>query len=167
MKRYIVVAALAFALVMGMAIAPASAYFTDTHTANGGVAVEAGPTTHIYEWVRGTQKKLVVTNDEDSVSVIVRAKATCASFIEPELVSEESSGKWVLGTDGWYVYQEAIPGGGETEPIVINFKFDNEKIQTTTKRPPEEGNNYNVDVKYEALPATYKADGSLDFGSWM
>ena len=35
--RYVLVFALAFALVLGMSIAPASAYFTDQHTANGGL----------------------------------------------------------------------------------------------------------------------------------
>lgn len=163
MKKYIAIAALAFALVMGMTIAPASAYFTDQHTANGGVPVAAGPTTHIYEWVKGTQKKLVVTNDEDSVTVVIRAKAEHPSFVDASL-GEGSSSKWVAGADGWYVYQDAVAAKGETEPLVFDFDFG--RVETELERAPEDGNNYNIVVLYEAKPATYTAEGDLDFGDW-
>ncbi|MBE6471936.1 MAG: hypothetical protein E7000_09690, partial [Coriobacteriaceae bacterium] len=36
-RRYFIVAALAVAMVLGLSVVPASAYFTDYSTANGGM----------------------------------------------------------------------------------------------------------------------------------
>ena len=146
--KYIALFALAFALVMGMTIAPASAYFTDQHTANGGVPVQIGPSTDIYEWVRDKTKTVVVHNSSDSVPVFVRVQSDYPEDMLTETPVASSDWEYV---DGWYVYQHALAPGADTSEISFTYDFD--AVETATKRPPEEGDNYNVVITYESVPA--------------
>lgn len=159
-RKYIPLFALVFALVLGMNIAPASAYFTDTHTANGGVPIEIGPDADIYEWVKDKTKHVVITVDEDSVPVFIRVQSEYPTTMLDESV-EFNSSDWKY-QDGWYVYQHAVNGGGKTSELQFTYYFD--KIQTTTNRPPEDGNNYNVVINYEYVPANI--DPLPDYASW-
>jgi len=162
MRKYIVIAALAFALVMGMTIAPASAYFTDQHTANGGVPVAVGPDTNIYEWVHDTTKTVAVQNKEDSVPVFVRVQSEYPEKVMTETVTFENESDWEF-VDGWYVYQHALAPGAQTSKI--DFKYDFEPVKSMDpKHAPEDGNNYNVVVTYEAVPANISP--LPDYASW-
>ena len=147
--RYVLVFALAFALVLGMSIAPASAYFTDQHTANGGLPIEVGPDTGIHEWTKDKTKRVRITNNEDSgVAVFVRVQSDHAKDVLKEDVSVGDG--WVLDGD-WYVYQHALAIGASTSDITFTYDFG--KVGTIDKQPPViEGDNYNVVINYEAVP---------------
>ena len=146
--RYIAIFALAVALVLGMSIAPASAYFTDTHTANGGVPIQLGPDTEIYEWVKEDTKSVHIKNKDDSVPVYVRVKSDYPATMLTESV--RATDDWELAEDGWYVYKHALAVGAETSSIDFTYKYAPE--QTDTKLPPEEGENYKVVILYEYAP---------------
>ena len=161
-RKSIALFALAFALVMGMAITPAGAYFTDTSTANGGLPITVQPDTYIYEWVKGAQKHIVVSNGEDAAPVFVRVQIGHAK----DLPVDVSGDGWekVEGDDSvWYVYQSQVDGGGETTELVAKINF---KAVTDSKNPPAPGTKYNVTVFYEAVDAKYNADGTPDYGEW-
>ena len=63
----------------------------------------------------------------------------------------------------WYVYQDAVAGGGETTELLADIDF---KAVTDTENPPAAGTTFNVTVFYEAVDAKYNADGTPDYGEW-
>ena len=117
-RKSIALFALAFALVLGMAITPAGAYFTDRSTANGGLPITVEPETYIYEWVKGAQKHIVVTNAEGSAPVFVRVQVD-----HPTNLPVKISGDGWKKDGGWYVYQDAVAGGGETTELLADIEF--------------------------------------------
>ena len=157
-RKSIALFALAFALVLGMAITPAGAYFTDRSTANGGLPITVEPDTNIYEWVKGAQKHIVVTNAEGSAPVFVRVQVD-----HPQNLPVKVSGDGWEKDGDWYVYQDAVVGGGETTELLADIDF---KAVTDTENPPAAGTTFNVTVFYEAVDAKYKENGDPDYGDW-
>ena len=158
--RNILLAAFSFALVFGLTAVPAWAYFTDQSTTNGGLPITVGPDTEIYEWVKGNEKHIVVTNGNDAAPAFVRVKVNSSAsvtFSDPDKMWEKQG--------DWYVYKEAVPAGGQTTELVA--KIDFESITTVINRPPEAGDTVNVVVIYESVVAKYNADGSPDYGGWV
>ena len=158
--RNILLAALSFALVLGLTAVPAWAYFTDQSTTNGGLPITVGPDTEIYEWVKGNEKHIVITNDNDAAPAFVRVKVNSSAsvtFSDPDKMWEKQG--------DWYVYKEAVPAGGQTTELVVKIDFDS--ITTVNDRPPVEDDTVNVVVIYESVVAKYKADGSPDYGGWV
>ena len=79
--RNILLAAFSFALVFGLTAVPAWAYFTDQSTTNGGLPITVGPDTEIYEWVKGNEKHIVVTNGNDAAPAFVRVKVDSTASV--------------------------------------------------------------------------------------
>lgn len=156
MKRNtVLLATLAFALVLGMGITPAWGYFTDTHTANGGLKVVVKPTTDIYEWVKGNTKSVVITCAKDTAPVFVRARVYSS-------VPYEATGEsWRLNGD-WYEYNEILTPDSKTKPLNVEINF---RAITSTENPPAVDDNYNVIVVYESTPVKYNVGGEA-YADW-
>ena len=158
-RKSIILAAFAFALVLGMGITPAGAYFTDQSTANGGLPIVVGPNTDIYEWANDSQKTIVITNAEGAAPAFVRVRIdTDAPMKVPSY-----EGWNAPDADGWYVYGSALAGGEETNPLTVTFDWEN--IKTDTREAPTAGDVINVNVYYEACDAKYDSDGNPVYGN--
>lgn len=148
MKRNaLILAVLAFALVLGMGIVPAWAYFTDSTMASGSIEIEtAPPTTHIHEWVKDGVKEVSIENDASSPApVFVRAR------VFTSLVFTAAGTNWsAADADGWMTYSEAVEPGASTERLAISAEFPEAK----------QGDNYNVVVVYQSTPAQYDNQGN-------
>ncbi len=147
-RRQILLTVLAVALVLSVSIGGAWAYLTARTSAKGGITVNAGPTTDITEpdvssWV----KHVVITNDEDSSPVFVRARGYAG-----QLYTLTYSGDgWTDGGDGWWYCDEAVEPGGSTPELLVTIGG--------APADPENGQSFNVAVLYEATPAVYDASG--------
>ena len=155
--KTLLLASVAVALVMAMGIAPAWADFTDSSTVTGAMKVNVTPSTDIREWYQEGVKHVVVSNADDaSTAVFVRARV----FASGALSTTVSGASW-SGPDGegWYVYGDAVDPGKETTSLDIAIKFPPVK-SATEPTGAVVGDNYNVVVVYEAIPAQYNADGT-------
>lgn len=157
-RRYIIVAALAFALVLGMTVAPAGAYFTDHSTANGGMTIKVAPQPQIHEWYANKTKQIVITNAEDA-TMSVYARVRVYTSLENDIKGEG----WTKDGD-WYVYDGAIAPGGKSSKLEVKLTFPTVKSE---EQPDGSvyGDNYNVEVIYEAVPVLYDADGN-EYVDW-
>lgn len=158
-RKTIILAALAVAFAMCVSALPAFAYFTDHHTANGGLTITTKPTTEIEEWVGEGKKEVAITNTGD-VEVFVRAGVYASSAI-PVLSVTGSDWSAPDGTwdTGWYYYEKVL-APGETSPrlsAALNLK-------TKDKRVLEE--NYNVVVVYEYSQVQYDEAGNPSAVEW-
>ena len=162
-KATLLLAALAFALVMAMGVAPAWAYFTDTTMASGALDIEAGPTTtHFHEWYGTKTKHLQVENAEDAAApVFVRAKAFGPESSDLELKWDIKGEGWTAADDGWYVYGTAVDPGKSTNELTVSLVFPKVKSETQPSGSVY-GDNYNVIVVYESTPARYDDAGNPD-----
>jgi len=144
-------------------IAPSYAYFTDQSSATGGLVI-GRPTTDIKEFFDHLGKHVVISNNENSVPVFVRARVYA---FEEYLDTIEGNGWRLNSDDGWYYYRDVLDPKEETEELNVKIKFrtrteiynpdgsiDVDEVDTT-------GENFNVVVVYEAVPVQYKADGTL------
>lgn len=150
------------------AIAPSYAYFTDQSSATGGLVI-GRPTTDIKEYFDHRGKQVVISNNEDSVPVFVRARVYA---FEPYLDTIEGNSWRYNSEDDWYYYQKVLEPGQETsyesgDALNVKIKFrtrteiynpdgsvDVDEVDTT-------GENFNVVVVYEAVPVQYGPDGEL------
>lgn len=153
-RRNILLAALAMTLVLSMSIGPAFAYFTTSTSANGSFAIDVKSTTDITEQFDSWTKHVAVTNDEGSEPVYVRARA----FADSDHALTYSGTGWTAGTDGWYYYSAILEGGQSTGELLVAIGGIPEN--------PEDGDNFNVVVVYEATPVRYNADGSAQAADW-
>lgn len=159
MKRSVIVAAvLAFSLVIGASIAPAWAYFTDSHAADGGLPIKVEPDTEIHEWYAQATKHVVVSNNKDADSaVFVRAR------VETSLPFTTTGEGWTAKADkdGWYYYDGEVAPGSETKEMTATFTFPTVQSE---EQPDGSvyGDNYSAVVLYEATPATYDEKGNPD-----
>lgn len=153
-RKTTLLAALAIASVLGMGIAPAGAYFTDSSTANGGIPIGITPSTDFYEWYENGVKHLTVTNSADASSpVFVRARAYTS------LPTTIAGSGWTAADDGWYYYGPAIAPGGTSEDLTVTIQFPTIR-STDEPNGAEIGDNYNIIVVYESTPAIYDAQGN-------
>lgn len=161
-RKSIFLAALAFALVLGMGITPAGAYFTDQSTANGGLPIIVKPDTEIYEWASGTHKTIVIKNADNAAPAFVRVKVETAADVT--IVGEGWDGPQ---EGGWYVYKSELPAGGETKNLEVDIDFGRiTTIEPITSLKPAQRYTCNVSVIYEQADAKYNADGTPDYGDW-
>ncbi|MBR0404836.1 MAG: hypothetical protein IJI68_06490 [Eggerthellaceae bacterium] len=167
MKRKILLAAsLAVALVLGMSIVPAGAYFTDTTETNGGVDVTITPSTDIHEWVTQGVKHVVISNDADATSAVY-VRAGVFTSVEVDISHDGWTGpsneaSWVGPTDlGWFYYDQILQPGESTDSELIVDTL----LRKKAEQKPEEGVNFNVIVMYEATPVLYDADGN-PYADW-
>ncbi|RDY27418.1 hypothetical protein CHL78_009390 [Romboutsia weinsteinii] len=61
--------------------------------------------------------------------------------------------KWVNGNDGYYYYNEIVPGGEKTDSIIEDVELDTDKID----KEKYKGKSLIVDVKAEAVEASSEA----------
>ena len=162
-RKPLIAAALAVALVFGAAIAPASAYFTDTTQATGSQAVKVGTTTRIHEWYAERQKHVTISNDEDSAEPVwVRAKVF--SPVEYNAVGEG----WPTSpdADGWYEYADVVQPGASAREFIVTLTFPTVQSETQPDGAVY-GDNVNVVIVYESTPAKHAADGkSYEAPDW-
>lgn len=143
----------------------ARAYFTDTTSADGGFKLMLEPTTTITETYGRRQKHLIVHNDQNSVTVWVRAK----SLSSLETTSEGNN--WTQSNDGWFYYTKPLKANEDTNELTVTIEFP--ETQTTTKTD-ETGNSqvivYNytndqdtheVTCVYETCPIEYDTQGNI------
>lgn len=156
--------AAAIALLLAMpSLAPVYAYFTDQSNATGGLII-GSPTTDIREYYREKIKHVVISNNEKSVPVFVRARV----YAYEEYLKPVTGTNWSgLQPDGWYYYHGVLDPGDETEELLVEIEFPSRKetigpdgtvIPDTVDHT---GENFNVIVVYEAVPVQYGPDGEL------
>ena len=170
-------AGLAVALVLGMGIAPAYSYFTDTHTTNGGMPIKVTPTTTPHEWFANKTKHFTVSNAADATApVFIRAGVFSSKMLPVTEISGSGwsgrdKGDWnyEIG-DGWYYYGSsakdltAVAPGAETKELLVKFTFP--EVQSNEKPDGSVyGDNYNMIIVYEATPVQYDENGN-PYADW-
>ena len=153
-KRIWIPALLALMLVLAMSIAPSMAYFTATTSAVGGLTIRVEPTTDIEEpWIIDGVKHVVISADEDSEPVYVRARAFWGE--SAGTVSYAGTG-WApaVPDDGWLYYDTILNGGESAEEFLVTVSRLVEREEDIV-----EGENFNVVVVYEATPVQYDEAG--------
>lgn len=162
-QKKLLLAALAFALILTASIGTAVAYFTANASASGDTPIHLANQTHIEETVHDQAKHLVIVNDDPTAEVFVRAKAFCNT---PYTLTY-SGGGWSDGnndSEGWCYYGTALSGS--------NFSPKNassELVVSIGNIPgkAEEGDTFHVEVVFESVPAVYNDSGVADMGaSW-
>ena len=173
-KKYIVLLIVIAALVFSASIGGALAYFSTYTTAMGGypVALDNNPTPE--EWYsKDGLKHLIIKNTGDG-PIFVRAKAVVTDGVGATPNYQESANwtdKNLGGADGvgYYYYTKALEGkNAETEAETITSEL---LITITFPKQPKidgktefvKGDEMNVLVLFESVPAMYKADGTEDF----
>ena len=152
--KFLLPAALAFALILGVSVQSAMAYFTTYASAEGGYSISLpGSETDMGEDFSGWQKRVVVSNTEDSMPVFVRARA----FAGDAYTLTYSGEGWTPGSDGYYYYSDVLPGGAETTELLVNIDGIPEDVQS--------GDNFNVIVVYETTPVLYSEAGDA-YADW-
>ncbi|MBQ6390269.1 MAG: hypothetical protein IJH88_01440 [Eggerthellaceae bacterium] len=168
-KKAILLASLAVALVLGMSITPAWGYFTDTHTANGGLQVRVTPSPTIYEWYAEGTKHLVVSNEQNATSPVF-ARARVITTLDTAVAGEGWYGPVTDGDAQWYYYgtsendlTEIAPGASSNE-LTVKITFP--RLESATQPDGSAyGDQLNVIVYYEATAVEYRADGTT-FADW-
>jgi len=152
-KTKIILTAICLALVLGLSIVPAMAYFTDYTEAQGSVKVDLGFKTTLDEEVDGFVKTITVSNAGPE-SCWVRAKA----FAGSDLSLTYSGEGWSEGEDGYWYYSEIIPAGGKTGSLKVEIG--------NIPEDAEEGDKLDVAVVYESAKVIYNADGTVKAGDF-
>lgn len=150
-QRRIVLAILAFVLVLGASIAPAMAYFTTYTQARGGFTVHLQTTTGIDERFEDWTKYVTITNTEGK-PVFVRARAFAGSTYE---LTYGGDG-WTAGADGWYTYDAPLAEGQSTAELTVHIGNLPEATENA---------QIGVAVVYESTPVLYKEDGTA-YADW-
>lgn len=169
-SNHLVALGITTALLVGSAgIGTAWAYFTATYRAAGGLTIKVQPNTDIYEHYGSGLKQIVITNQEDSVPVFVRAKV----YAKPENLEYIAGEGWSATPDaeGWYYY---LADGGVVQPgsetaTALEVKISWPEGTTTVDEQgnviedvaAKMGEEFNVIVVYEATPVQYDASGNL------
>ncbi len=154
-RKNILLAALAFALVLTAAVGSAMAYFTTNAEAKGGCAIELGGKTTVKEEFSNWTKHVSIQSEPDSEPVYLRVKAFCGS--EYELIYSDGSGKWTPGSDGYYYYSDIV-NAGETAST-LDIRIGQVPVEV------RDADSFNVVVIYERTPVQYQEDGS-PYADW-
>ena len=167
-RKTLLVASLAVALVLGMSIVPAGAYFTDTTTANGGAEVKVKPTTEIEENVDNDGVKHVQIKNADDSTLPVYVRAGVFATVDGGTIAiggngwSDSKGDLTDG-HGWYYYETILDPKQSTNELTVAVDFPvvpEGSVDSTTA-----GDTANVIVVYESTPVLYKDDGT-PYADW-
>lgn len=156
-RKEILLAVLAFVLVLSSAAGNAWAYFTTYAEAQGGHPIKLNPDTDIEEGFSNWTKTVSIVSADDSEPVYVRVKAFSGS--EYGLVYSTDSDKWVPGADDYYYYSDILYAGERTDALKIEIK------DVPDSKKAEIGDSLNVVVIYERTPVQYNEDGS-PYADW-
>lgn len=160
-RKTIAAAAMAAAMIAGITVGEARAYFTTYATAMGSHQITVGPESQIKEKFSEWTKHIVLANTGDA-PCYVRAKAFAGSIYRLEYTGD---GKWSEGEDGYWYYEEILPVGGETEPLDIRI------VLPTVTETDMEGNplpyteDFNVVVIQECTAVLYTENGE-PYADW-
>ncbi|MCF0130212.1 MAG: hypothetical protein HUJ71_00720 [Pseudobutyrivibrio sp.] len=128
----------------------ANAYFTTYVTARGGYELSWWHEEDIKEEFGNWNKTVTISSKEGSIPVFVRARAFAGS--DHQLTYDGGSG-WTAGTDGYYYYNDALYSGQTTTGLIVG-------IPDTKLKTPRLGDNFNVSVVYETIPAEFDDNGA-------
>ena len=146
-ERVLGVAAAALVLVAGATAGKALAYFTTYVTAQGGQELSLGFTTTIpNEKVENWQKSITIENTGDK-DCYVRVKAFAGDKYGLTY-ADGSGGKWSLGAEGYYYWQDILAPGAVTGTLIV-------KIDKLDARE-----SFNVIVVQECIPVPYDENGN-------
>lgn len=175
-KQQVVLAALAFTLVLAAGIGRAQAYFTAYTEARGGYALRLGGQTEIEETFSSWQKRVSIQNHTDSSGpVYVRARAWCGSGYALEYGSD--SGRWTADgekNDGWYYYSVPLAAGETADELLVSIKCrvvkeNGEMVLTDIPDSPDKSKGqqdaFQVAVVYESTPVRYD-EGGAPYADW-
>ena len=159
-KRNILMALLACAMVLGLGVKSALAYFTTYVTASGGMVIHLGHRTVIEDDVSDWEKHVVISMTKGPDDVYIRARAYCPQGME--LIY--SGDGWSYGGDDWWyyedklVYEEDSAGNPTGTAVARELLVRMENIPADMK----EGESFNVVVVYEAT-SVVDENGVPDF----
>lgn len=131
-------------------VGSANAYFTTYVTAQGSYDVSWYHEEKLHEEYHDWNKLVTISSEEESIPVFVRVKAFSGSTYTLTYTGSD----WTDGGDGYYYYKTPLEGGATTTGLNIAIA----NVPTTAT----EGQNFNVVVIYESIPATYDANGAVD-----
>ena len=159
--RYLILAVLLPVLILSATVGTTLAYFTTYTRAVGGQVISLGSETTITETFSNGMKHLVISNDENSQPVFVRAKAFSTLELKYEGEGWSASlpaGSISDGGEGYYYYQLPLDAGKSTEELTVSFTLPN-------KETLNEGDYVGVVVIYESTPVKYDAQGNA-YADW-
>lgn len=152
--KFLLPAALTLALILGVSVQSAMAYFTTYASAEGGYSIALpGSDTDVGEDFSSWQKRVVVSNAEGSMPVFVRARA----FSGDAYTLTYSGEGWAPGEDGYYYYNAMLAGGEVTAELLVHI----DGVPTGA----QPGDNFNVIVVYETTPVLYDEAG-MAYADW-
>jgi len=140
-------------LVCSAQVGSANAYFTTYVTAKGGYTVSWEHHEEIHEEYENWNKLITISSKEGSIPVFVRVKA----YGPDKYPLVYTGGDWTDGGDGWYYYSSPLAGGKTTSGL--NIAINDVKVATNAAQV-QDGENFNVIVVYESIPATYDESGN-------
>ena len=152
---------IAVVLIAVSGVGTAMAYFTTYVTAKGGYVIHLEDKTEIIEDVISWTKDVQILNKEGSSDVFVRVKA----FSDDEIQLEFRGEDWIPGEDGFYYYQKPLKGGETTPKLQIHIGPAPEGSELHILKDPKDakpGEDFNVIVVYESVPAIYTEGGEPD-----
>ncbi len=153
-KKSIYLAVFAVVLVLAGSAGSAWVYFTTYVEAAGTQTISLGDETTVEEEFNSWTKHIVITSDEDSEPVYVRARAYCGSQYELVYTASE---KWTPDSDGYYYYSDILNAGEKTSEFIV--KIENVPEDVT------DASEFNVAVIYETTPVLYDEDGN-PYADW-
>ncbi len=162
-KRNIILAILVVVLICSSSIGTALAYFTANDEVKGVATLNIGNETEIKETVDKMEKTLSIKNTAASGTkpVFIRARAYCTSDATLTYTGTGWSNTPDYADDsktGFYYYSSALYGQETAESLTIKITIDSTKEY-------EDGDEVNVAVVYESVPAVFDADGNPDLAT--
>lgn len=144
-NRLILVAA-AIALIGGLAVKPAIAYFTDTATVSKTIPISLGDVElpEMDDDVNHMIKTIAISNTGD-YDIFVRAKAL---YPDTCTITKQTSTNWSDLDGGYYYYSEILKPGEKTEDLNLKIDFDGT-------------GDFNVIIVQEATKVIYDDDGNV------
>lgn len=157
-NKQICLAAVAFALLAGVCVNEAMAYFTTYATASGNVKMELEFTETLpNDRVENKVKTVSVTNDKD-YACFVRLKVFVGDAFKDAI--SFVPGAWEL-KDGYYTYNQILEPGSTTS----DFKVD---LTQAFAIVPEAGDldEFNVIIIQECAPVLYNEETGAAYVDW-
>ena len=152
---FLTFAAIVLALAANLSLA--WGYFTTYTQASGRWPRRMGDKTNNTEDESDWTQNVVITSEEGSEPVFVRAKAFGSGKYELEYSDPTNS--WSRGNDGFYYLNRPLMGGEKTPELLV-------KINGVPDKPQEEADKeFNVVVVYETTPVLYDASGN-PYANW-
>ena len=152
-KKKIIVIAASLLLLGSIAVKPALAYFTDSHTAKGAVSVTLGEYKIVPdEEVDGLTKTIYVKNTGD-FPVYARVKVFVGSTHGLKFEEDKSDDWRYVSSDEFYYYDKILQPTDTSKPLVVTIDPKNETSETFNVIVVEEATlvdsdgNYNWDKK--------------------